>query len=156
MNIQTLAKEMSKLGVIFDRVITKELIAAYEDILKDLTEQQMIDASYKWQTQGKFFPKPSELLDMIETPEQSASEAWGLVLKEIRDYQSAKLPESAMRAVNEIGGLKSLAHMNERDLDFKSREFKSAYTPDRLGDLKERLDHDPQFKALGELIGRDL
>ncbi|KKK79145.1 hypothetical protein LCGC14_2836470 [marine sediment metagenome] len=156
MNIQTLAKEMSKLGVIFDRVITKELIAAYEDVLKDMTDQQIIDASYKWQTEGKFFPRPSELIDMIQTPEQSSGEAWALVLKGIRDYQSAKLPESTMRAVNEIGGLKSLAHMNERDLDFKSREFKAAYTPDRLGELKERLDHDPQFKALGELIGRDL
>ncbi len=154
MNIQTLAKEMSKLGVIFDRVITKELIAAYEDVLKDMTDQQIIDASYKWQTEGKFFPRPSELIDMIQTPEQSSGEAWDLVLKGIRDYQSAKLPESTMRAVNEIGGLKSLAHMNERDLDFKSREFKAAYTPDRLGELKERLDHDPQFKALGKLIGR--
>ncbi len=156
MNIQTLAKEMSKLGVIFDKVITKELIAAYEDILKDLTDQQIIDASYKWQTEGKFFPRPSELLDMIQTPEQSSGEAWALVLKEFRDHENANLPDHIMVAINEIGGIKALAHMPYSQLEFKFKEFKAVYTPDRLGELKERLDHDPQFKALGELIGRDL
>ena len=142
------------MGIIFDKVITKDLIAAYEDVLKDLSDHQMVDASYRWQTQGRFFPKPSELLDMVKTPEQSSGEAWALVLKEIRDYQSAKLPDNIMAAINEIGGLKTLAHMNERDLDFKGREFKAAYKPDRMAGLRERLDQRPELKALGKLINR--
>ena len=154
MKAQILVQELTKLGVIFDKEVSETLINAYHNILKDLSDQQMVDASYKWQTQGRFFPKPSELLDMVKTPEQSSGEAWALVLKEIRDYQSAKLPDNIMAAINEIGGLKTLAHMNERDLDFKGREFKAAYKPDRMAGPRERLDHRPELKALGKLIGR--
>ncbi len=153
MDKQVFAEQMGNLGVVFDREVSKQVLDLYYEDLKSLTNAQMIDAVTKWRKAGRFFPRPSELLDMLKTSKSSAGEAWAHVLKQLRDSQNADLTPAELNTVNEIGGIDALAHMTYSQLEFKSKDFKAAYTPDRLGDLKERLDHDPQFKALGKLIG---
>jgi len=133
MERKTLGSELATLGVIFDKVVTKEVLSAYYEILKDISDEQMVTASGKWQRQGKFFPKPSELLDMVLPP---AGDAWALVLRQCRDWKGARLPPSIARAVNEIGGIRALAMSTEKDLGFKFHEFKLAYSPDRIDEAK--------------------
>ena len=155
MDKKLFAEQLGILGVIFEKKITASFAELYYDDLKALSNTQMIDAVKKWRQTGEWFPKPSQLLDMVVTPAQSAGEAWALVLKELRDSKNANLPAEVMSAVNEIGGIDALAHMTYSQLEFKSKDFKAAYTPDRIGEMKERLDHDPQFKALGKFDERN-
>ena len=128
----------------------------YWRLFESITDEQFSTAVDAWLLKGKFFPRPSEILDMLSTSAKSSSEAWALVMKGLRDSQNANFPPEILAAVNEIGGIEALARMTFQQLEFKGREFKSAYSPDRLGELRERLDRDPKFKTMGELIGNDL
>lgn len=155
MDSDVFAKAMSGLGAVFDRVLTDELMEVYFEDLESLTNEQMIDASKRWRMEGKFFPKPSELLDMIVSADGSASDAWQLVLKELRNWREANLPPDILIAVNRVGGLKSLAMMDMKNLEFKGKEFKAEYQPDRVQEVKRRLGSDPKMKALGKMMRLD-
>ncbi|MEE9532693.1 MAG: hypothetical protein V3W52_17075 [Syntrophobacteria bacterium] len=155
MDIEILVKQLSKLGIVFDKEITEDLIDAYHEDLEEMSNQQMTDASNRWRKEGKFFPRPSQLLDMIVSADGSASDAWQLVLKELRNWREAKLPPDVLIAVNRVGGLKSLAMMDMKNLEFKGKEFKTEYQPDRVEEVKRRLGSDPKMEALGKMMRLD-
>ena len=152
MDKKLFAEQMGKLGIVFDREITGPLAELYFDDLKQLTNAQMVQAVTKWRHEGEWFPRPSQLLDMIVTSTQASGEAWQHVLKELRDSANAKLSPAELQAVNEIGGIESLSRMDFGQLEFKGKEFRAAYNPDRLEEVKERISLDPEMKAYSKLV----
>ena len=140
MNIKTLAAELSVLGLIFGKEVNKDIAKAYLNVLSDFSDDQMITASNKWQKTGKFFPKPAELIEMIVgTEKQSAGDAWALVLRGLRDHENCVLPQDIQQAVDKIGGMKLLAYMSFRDLEFKSKDFKDVYSPTKEDQINDKL-----------------
>ena len=153
MNNQKQFKDgMVLMASIFNFDLEEIHIKTYWRLLQGISDEQFESSVDEWLLQGKFFPRPSELLDMIKNPSQSSGEAWAHVLIELRDSQNAKLSTSELQAVNEIGGIEALAHMDLKQLEFKGKEFKAAYKPDRLDEIRDRLNQDPKMKALGELV----
>jgi len=147
-------ESMVMMASVFNFGLEEIHLKTYWRVLDSMSDGQFSEAVDKWLTQGKFFPRPAELLDMIETSAQSAGDAWALVLKEIRDYQSANLPDDIQSAVDEIGGLQMLAHCQESELPFRAQDFRKAYRPNRSNLLKEKIEADPRFKSLGQLTGK--
>jgi hypothetical protein len=153
MNNKTLVVQMNKLGVIYNREITKSLLVAYEEFLSELNDTEFTEAVSKWILSGKWFPKPSEILDMIQSQPEAASEAWSEVMKQLRDSQNAVLTPAQERAVNLIGGIDALSRSSYRELEFKKKDFVANFTPeDRIKSIKERLEHSPHVAAVGKLL----
>ncbi len=65
MNDQLFAEQMNILGVIFDKEITKELLAVYLAVLERYSDINFKAAVELYVAEGRFFPKPSELIELM-------------------------------------------------------------------------------------------
>lgn len=80
----------------------------------------------------KFFPKPSEFLEILEGNNQDqAMLAWLKVTRAIRrigTYQSVRFDDPVIHAtIQAMGGWVSLGDVLEKDLPWKQREFERIY-----------------------------
>jgi hypothetical protein len=84
---------------------------------------------------GKFFPKPANIIKHLQTGEISAEDkaelAWAQVMREIRvtgSYGSLKLDDrQAMAAVKSLGSWKQLCASTVDEMTWKKKEFISMY-----------------------------
>ena len=129
MNNKTMFKDaMTLLGTIFDKEVLSTVIKVYWQVLSPYTDDQFHKAVEAHMRVGKFFPRPADLIELIEgTSQANAHEEWGEVMKQLRDSTNATFDKPTARAVNTIGGVAYLATMNYRDLEFKKKDFIDVY-----------------------------
>lgn len=77
--------------------IGKDTVTAYQWALEDLTYAEGERAAKTWMRTGKFFPKPSELREIIGNEasggDEIAESAWTEVLREVRRVGFNRPPE---------------------------------------------------------------
>ena len=84
---------------------------------------------------GKFFPKPANIIKHLQTSDLSAEDkaelAWAQVLREIRatgSYGTLKLDDKqAIAAVKSLGSWQQLCSSTETEMTWKKKEFISVY-----------------------------
>jgi hypothetical protein len=84
---------------------------------------------------GKFFPKPANIIKHLQTSEISTEDkatlAWSQVIREIRrtgSYGSLELDDKqALAAVKSLGSWQQLCNSTETEMTWKKKEFMSIY-----------------------------
>ena len=129
-------------------VLTLETQRGYLQALSALTVDQIETACGIAARTLRWFPKPSELLELIQgNPNQRAERAWEMVCHAIDRYgayESVQFTDPAIsRAINRIGGWVSVCYRTEK---WVRKEFLESYklvdapgtAPARLKGLHER------------------
>uniref|UniRef100_A0A6M3JP69 DUF6475 domain-containing protein n=1 Tax=viral metagenome TaxID=1070528 RepID=A0A6M3JP69_9ZZZZ len=111
--------------------LKKERINIYWDIFKDYPDNELIRAFNLSLKTNKFFPKPAELIELIEgSPADKSLQAWNLVIANINAYQSITFTDKRISA--------TILDMSESWSDFcysltkdnmvwKEKEFRERY-----------------------------
>lgn len=143
----------------FGKEPSADLAATYFDML----EARLSDAEIEHGVQvvlyeDTYWPSPSRIVEAAggeEDAEARALEAWDKILLMAKDWRRAKpnevLDDRGLRALRQVGTVKSLAMMNTDDLAFRRRDFISAFKVDTATDAE---DHDalPSDKRSRKLI----
>lgn len=106
---KTFDKEMAGLGAIFDKAMSKPLIDAYFDALKDFPLEAIQEAFKRAIATAKFFPRPVEVRESLEgNGDDRANQAWSTFLDATGDggYASVKFldPATAAAVIATFGG----------------------------------------------------
>ena len=90
-----------------------------------------------WDDEGIYgFPSPRKIADAASGTgrrdvTREAMDAWARVLDMASDWRGARpevvLDESGQRALRQVGGIRKLALMDTRELDFRRKDFLEAY-----------------------------
>ena len=119
-------------------VVSMPLLQVYFMSLNQYSYEQVewaIGEHLKDPIDGKFFPKPANIIKHLKTNdisvEDKAELAWAQVMREIRvngAYGSLKLDDrQALAAVKELGTWKELCATPSDKMTFKHREFIATY-----------------------------
>lgn len=123
---------------------------------------------------GKFFPKPANIIKHLKkdeiSVEQKAELAWAQVIREIRvtgSYGSLKLDDKqAIAAVKSLGSWSQLCASTENEMTWKKKEFISMYEtyertpieflpsslPGRIGLVEHKQEQSEAFKRITDGI----
>ncbi len=124
---------MTALSELFDKNLSDLALKTYYQTLSAVMDtEQFKKAIAIWIAKGKFFPKPAELIEIINQTEGSKVEkAWFEVMKEIEKkgiYGSPKFEDPIVYAVVEaMGGWEALCNMPVEKQSFYMREFENLY-----------------------------
>lgn len=134
---------MAILATVFHTELTTSLIKIYWEAMRSYTDEQFAQACDTYIKTGRFFPKPVELIELIEGDKsQIAAEAWETVLKGLRDSKNVAFSPEITKAVNLLGGAEYLGSMNNRDLEFKRNQFMEIYQSVSVTEAN-KLEHSP-------------
>jgi len=135
LNKLDLAKELVKLGEVYDKKISELLIAIYYDALKHYRIEQIQSATnYIIQTNVyNCFPKPAEFILAIDgSPEDRAQQAWNTVLhaiKSIGNYKTVEFEDPVIhQTINEMGGWQRIAVHKKDETTWIEKSFIAHYT----------------------------
>lgn len=138
---------------IFHRDVEPSVIQAYWNIFAAYTDKQFADAMAAHLCTGKFFPVPADLINLIDgTSQANAQEAWGEVLKQLRDSANTTFDKPTARAVAAIGGAEYLGTMTYKDLEFKKRDFVAVYESDTAGEPVAITNGQSQIGMVNDLV----
>lgn len=124
---------MATLGEVFDKQISDTLLEIYWRILEPFDDSQCISAFKRAVIELKFFPKPAELIEILQSKKEfAATNAWIDVLNAVRRigcYRSVRFADPVIHSVVQImGGWTRFADMTTDDEKWKQREFEKLYT----------------------------
>ena len=144
-------KLMTCTGELYGRAISKPLTKLYwQALLKfDLTAiRQAFDAHVKNTETGQYFPKPADLIRILEgSGDDKAMAAWAKVLKAIQSvgaYSSIVFDDVLIHAtLEQMGGWIKLCRYNCHDLQFRANEFQKFYS----AALRQTPEHYPNYFA---------
>lgn len=168
---------MTGAGEIYNKEITKSLLAFYFDSLKAHSIESIKNAFSKHSTDpkhGSFFPKPADIVrhlainpEGVLSVENRAELAWHQVMEKIQrigSYGSLKLDDKqAIAAIKAVGGWNKVSMATYDQLVWIKKEFLQAYDtyentplerlPSSLPGLVELQQHKCQEKkALGSIM----
>lgn len=131
-DVEAFVKSMSGLAEVMGIELSEAKLAIYEDCLSKFSDQQILRAISEAARTLRFFPKPVELVELIEgKSEDRAVEAWGVVLKAIKTigkYQSIMFEDGKIAHVVEMmGGWIELCSMRADETSIKSAQFQKMY-----------------------------
>lgn len=105
------AKIMATAGVVFDKEISKELCATYFDVFTDYDLDSIKKAFTQYIKTNKFFPKPAEIIELINPSiniKDRAEAAWLQLLEGIRKhgyYDSVEFEDKVIHScIRAMGG----------------------------------------------------
>ncbi len=133
-NKQQFSEFMAAIGEIFDKEISVTLRKIYWETLKPYPDDQCKRAFELALTTLKFFPKPSELLELVNgKPGELATLAWLRVdqaVKRVGPYESVDFADD--RAINStieaMGGWPGLCNIDQKEWKWKQKEFENLYS----------------------------
>lgn len=125
-------KYMISLGEIFSKEITDTLLQFYWMVLKDFAEEEITNAFNRVTLTLKFFPKPAELLEIIQgNQNDKAMMAWEKVfntISRIGTYQSVEFDDPVIHSTIELmGGWVELGNITTDEIKWKQKEFEKIY-----------------------------
>ncbi len=126
------AKNITGLGALFDKDVPQSLMDLYWETLSDLTDDQFEKACQTAARKLKFFPRPAELLEMIQDDQEAlALTVWEKLNRAIREYgqyRSIEFDDPAISAtVESLGGWVAACLWRTDDLPHRRREFLATY-----------------------------
>ncbi len=126
------AEYMTLLGELFDKEISPLLRDTYWKVLDGFDDVECERAFQETIKTCKFFPKPVELLEVINgTEADKAVEAWAKVdkaMREIGNYDSVDFGDRKIhKCIEMLGGWDYLGTLTESDWKWKRKEFESLY-----------------------------
>lgn len=126
---------MIPLSEMFAKEVTKPLARMYFNALKEFTIDQVVAAVEKHIEQGRFFPKPVELRDIININkpkiEDKALLAWNHIersISKLGPYRALTLTDGVTaKSLDSVGGWVRICSMDHKELEFKKRDFIKTY-----------------------------
>lgn len=122
---------MVGLGEVFDKNITDSMLTVYWTTLDGMTDQQFNRACNKALKRCKFFPRPAELINLIEEEDEAAIEAaFDQVRQENRrigPYGTPELPDEIREVVRRLGGWPKVTEWRTDELRFRRQDFGREY-----------------------------
>lgn len=157
---------MTALGEIFDKKLSDTtMLLYYKTLSQKMDTNQFKKVAGIWVEKGKFFPKPAELLQLLDEVEGSQAErAWLQVLDEIERvgmYGAPVFKDPVIYAVVQaMGGWESLCNMPMDRQQFYMKDFCNLYSTykDKPDIIRNALPSSKQaeMKALGQIMRRAL
>ena len=142
------AQRITALSALFDREISEAVIEMYWVALDPYGDEETERAFQEAARRCKFFPKPAELIELIEgSSEDREALAWHALLigiARVGSKSSVRFSDPAIHSVVETwGGWIQVCSMTARDLQFREKDFKELYR------MHSRRDSHPEY-----LVGR--
>lgn len=140
---QALASLFAVMSEVYDKQLTDAAQSIWASAMKEFSGDQImsaIEAHMKDPGEGRFAPKPASIIGKITgtskqlqiSQENKALEAWDLILKAIRErgaYRPLQIDDKhAMAAIQSIGGWVGLCHTPSDKMEWRRKEFLSAYS----------------------------
>ena len=155
-------KLLVTIGEIYSREVSKPVIKIYWEILKKYDYEAVKNAFYEFISKnedGKFFPKPAQIVEILEgKSEEHALTAWLVVQEAIQRhgaYSAVSFEDKLISAtVNRMGGWPRLCAMETSKLDFYRKNFEEIYQhlkknpPENLPAVLPGLFHDTKNAVL--------
>ncbi len=140
---------MAGIGELYSKSISSKLIDIYWQVLNqyDLVDvQNAIQTHVKNPDGGQFFPKPADILRIIEgSGETKALAAWAKVERaviQVGRYQSVVFDDPLIHAVIEnMGGWVKLCAMSNEQMAFIANEFRKRY----MGYVNKKPERHPKY-----------
>ena len=122
---------LTKVSRLYGNTLEKDQVNFYFEILKEYDVEDIKLSLVSYCKIGKFFPRPSELIDLMGGGEDNIiDEAFARSIKVISNYwsyHSAKLIDKiAMLVIADLGGVKLLGQRYEKGKDIYF-DFKKVY-----------------------------
>lgn len=132
MQRNTLAASLALLAEVFGREVSPVLTEVYWEIFRGYPDATFRKAVLLALKTLSFFPKPSDLLRILEgAPEDRALIAWQTLEKAIRtvgSWDSVRFDDPALSAAVEgLGGWTKVCEWTEEEMPFRRREFEQLY-----------------------------
>ena len=131
-NTDAFDQGMFALGETFGMEISAFKLRIYQEALKDFSDEQ-IQMAMGMAIKGlKFFPKPVELIELMQgNPEENAVEAWGLLLETIKTqgaYKSIMFADAKIgHCVEMMGGWPEVCRMRVEETGMRCAQFQKIY-----------------------------
>ena len=134
-DLRRFSAEMMALSELYNRDMSETLLELYFEALRQYPIQEIVGAvrvHIKHRDQGQFFPKPADLIRLIEGDTQTqAMLAWDTAVKammEIGQYTSVKFDDSILgKVIHEMGGWPEFYDWPDKEMPFKKKEFMDRY-----------------------------
>lgn len=149
-----LKKKLLTLAEAVGTEITENRADIYWEIFKDYPDEELTKALNLSLKTNKFFPKPAELIELIEgSPSDKSLQAWQAALNSVSKvgvYNSPKFEDKIITAIIlDMGGWEAYCNMPTKENPWKEKEFRERYnfylrhpipqnTPEYLAGLSER------------------
>lgn len=124
------AKTINGLAAIHGKPMDEGLIDGYWMALEDLSKQDFFEAAKKAAKTLKWFPKPSELRELVldTKPADAAKLAWPEVMQLAKRSSGEHSDPIAAEAIRLMGGGRRLGQATEQDLEiWGKKEFCQLY-----------------------------
>jgi len=123
---------MTMLCELHDKILSDMMKDLYWKVLEPFNDEQCEDAFKELIYSTRFFPKPVDLIEILQGKKQDqATLAWLDVLgavKAVGNYKSVKFSNPAIHSViNAMGGWPQLCMMESKDEKWKQKEFERLY-----------------------------
>ena len=137
-NLEMFNQQLTGMGEVFNKAITPALAQIYWTSLKEFTDEQVKTAFEQALGSLKFFPKPSELREIIQgTGDEHGHEAWSEIMFCLE--RGKPPPEELHHITRSLGGWGNLKLKTYKDLEFVKRDFMEIYVAqDARGELENR------------------
>lgn len=136
---------MAALGEIHDRKVSGTLAEIYWQVLEPFDDDQCENVFKRLLREAKFFPKPSEFLELLQgRRDHDGTAAWLEVLgtvKRVGCYRSVRFSDPVIHSVIQaMGGWPRFADMRVDDEKWKQKEFEKLYSV-----ISERPGKHPEY-----------
>jgi len=159
-NIEAFTEMMFALGETFGVEISEFKLKIYKEALGDFSDEQIHKAMVMAIKGLRFFPKPAELIELMEgNPEERAIEAWGLVLEVIKRHGANRSivfeDPKISHVIEAMGGWPELCRMRVEETGMRCSQFMKMYRacpPHCAGQASRRPRGDAAY-APGQKVG---
>ena len=137
MTIKEFSAAYAKLCMAFNQEAAEGQMAVYYDFLKDYPMEKIIDAVNIIVGTKKFFPKVSEIIEILRSNiAAEAEEAWNQALRSAEVAGRLPISNAVARALNAVGGMIKLRDCPTDDLHWLRKEFIDAYSNLQYSDIR--------------------
>lgn len=150
-------KIMTTLSAVYDKVLTEQVLYAYNEVL-DVYSDEQLECAMKEILRTNVYasmPKPAEFVRAIEqSPENTALLAWVTVYRTIKNYGAYKSIEFddqyIHQAIDSMGGWQIVARHTDDETPFLEKRFISIYT----AIAKRRLEDKPRLLGFFDITNK--
>lgn len=119
---------LAGMAKLYERELDAPLLDAYWLALRDWSLEAFEQAAAHLMSTGKFMPRPADFNALRRAGRMTPGEAWAVALRHARGaYRAGPTVPEVERAVEAIGGWRSIAHANVDALQFIERRFADAF-----------------------------
>lgn len=132
MTRETVIEILGILSEVYGREVSPVLAQVYHTVLAGYPDGQVREAVNRAVRTLRFFPKPAEILEILEgTPDDRSMLAWQALenaIRRIGSWESVRFEDGALSAaVEALGGWTKVCEWTEAEMPFRRQEFERLY-----------------------------